>query len=431
MRPRSDSDAFAKVWVDLLDKPHFLSALEAQGTHVGWVWVALIMIVKRDQTNGRLLRADRMPMTYDDIAAAVKTPVALVTSAMLLYLQWEWVVIKDKTFVLPNYQRRQGLSKAAIRMRRFRDAQTELGDPIPMGGEKKAENDESDYLRHSDTPPEASRVTLFAPAVTTCDADEKRHLDCLGTPIRTAESIPLVTDIENRQTLHTPPISSGPQPSLARGLSACSRSLGASPVPVLDLETVPEPCSGTPVRSRSADTVGEPGSPDNPIEAEIVSEGGGGVVEVDMFGQPIVPVSKAKSGPRKRITSVDDDWGVILRLYADLVVPAGGGRTVLLEGGDTALRQRLGSLWRRQPTEDWWRAFFQRIAASPFLTGNTHHNFGALSLRWLVASDNRIAAVLEGRYDGGGATRRMARSIQASMESAGVTEADIREALGQ
>lgn len=430
MRPRSDSDAFAKVWVDLLDKPHFTSALAAQGTHVGWVWVALIMIVKRDQTNGRLLRADRTPMTYDDIAAAVMTPVALVTSAMLLYLQWEWVVVKDKTFVLPNYQRRQGLSNAALRMRRFRDAQTELGDPISMGGEKKAENSESDDLRHNLTQQQASRVTLFAPAVTTCDADEKRHLAQDETPIRTAESIPLVTDDENRQTLRTPGYRQVHGGSLARGSST------EILVPALDLQPLPEiqtedKCTEPPVSPLLADPVGEPGSPGNPIEAEIVPDGGGDGVEVDMFGQPIIPVVKAKSGPRKRITSVEDDWGVILRLYADIVVPAGGGRTVLLEGGDTALRQRLGSLWRRKPTEDWWRAFFQRIAASPFLTGNTHHNFGALSLRWLVSSDNRIAAVLEGRYDGNGATRRMARSVVDTMESLGVTEDQLREALGQ
>lgn len=67
----------------------------------------------------------------------------------------------------------------------------------------------------------------------------------------------------------------------------------------------------------------------------------------------------------------------------------------------TAERQKLlRTRWREKPERqslDWWRQYFERVAASDFLCGRTENPFQA-DLEWLIRPRN-MPKVLEGKYD--------------------------------
>jgi len=65
-------------------------------------------------------------------------------------------------------------------------------------------------------------------------------------------------------------------------------------------------------------------------------------------------------------------------------------------------RQRIQARCRAQPGRDerWWRRYFARIRASPFLVGRNDRGWQA-DLDWAVRSEQVVARVLEGRYDVG------------------------------
>lgn len=76
-----------------------------------------------------------------------------------------------------------------------------------------------------------------------------------------------------------------------------------------------------------------------------------------------------------------------------------------------AQRSKLRSRWREDKARrslDWWRAFFERVKAAPFLMGKVDGRGGAppfrASLDWLVGPTN-FGKVLNGNYDPQGAGR--------------------------
>lgn len=59
--------------------------------------------------------------------------------------------------------------------------------------------------------------------------------------------------------------------------------------------------------------------------------------------------------------------------------------------------------------ETWWRAYFERIAKSPFCQGGGRDGWRA-NFDWAVRSEQVVAGVHEGKYDGGRVNREPARA---------------------
>jgi len=57
----------------------------------------------------------------------------------------------------------------------------------------------------------------------------------------------------------------------------------------------------------------------------------------------------------------------------------------------------VNARWRQHPDIDWWRTYFERIAASDFLR-NGNEKWAGADLGWVILPSN-MEKILEGRYD--------------------------------
>lgn len=112
------------------------------------------------------------------------------------------------------------------------------------------------------------------------------------------------------------------------------------------------------------------------------------------------PHPDSNNNPSDCLSSADDcPHAEILRLYHE-ILPANPRMKVW--NGQRA--KHLRARWREEPKRqslDYWRRFFEKCAASRFLTGQTVGKDGRAflpGLDWLILPTN-FAKVIEGRYD--------------------------------
>lgn len=95
----------------------------------------------------------------------------------------------------------------------------------------------------------------------------------------------------------------------------------------------------------------------------------------------------------------------------------------------TPERQKLlRSRWREKPERqslDWWRQYFERVAASDFLCGRVDSSDFTADLEWLVRPKN-MPKVLEGKYDNN-ARATKARQPKGAVDNSAAAEEAIRQ----
>ncbi len=116
-----------------------------------------------------------------------------------------------------------------------------------------------------------------------------------------------------------------------------------------------------------------------------------------------IPIPKSETDTGTDTHAASDDAGcsgVTPQRVAELWNEICGGLmprvTTLTDKRRQKLRARLSRPGRE---EEWWRAYFTRIRASPFCCGEGARGWTA-DFDWAIRSEDVIARVLEGRYDG-------------------------------
>lgn len=101
--------------------------------------------------------------------------------------------------------------------------------------------------------------------------------------------------------------------------------------------------------------------------------------------------------PLMRDKTVYEGWQKIAPLYAAALPDLPQPQMPLGKTIEAAARAR----WKEHPTEEWWRDYFARVAAAPWLTGKKAGADGSTfraTLAWLLGPKN-LDKVLAGNYD--------------------------------
>ena len=152
------SDAWAKLWGDLPDKPKVKREVREHGGDTLWLWSVLILRAKACDANGRIEIEPGIPATIDELREASSLPSPSFDRALAVLLRWGagsptgWLVRDpDGCYVVRNLGRRQ-VSADAERKRRLRAGDATSPGKCPATSPGKCPPDEEEEEEEEEGP---------------------------------------------------------------------------------------------------------------------------------------------------------------------------------------------------------------------------------------------------------------------------------------
>ena len=152
------SDAWAKLWGDLPDKPKVKREVRQNGGDALWLWTVLILRAKACDANGRIEIEPGIPATRDEIQEASSLLPLAFERALAVLLRWGagsptgWLVQDpDGCFRVRNLGRRQ-VSAEAERKRRARSPGVTSPGKCPVTSPRTNPPDEEEEEEEEEGP---------------------------------------------------------------------------------------------------------------------------------------------------------------------------------------------------------------------------------------------------------------------------------------
>lgn len=151
--------------------------------------------------------------------------------------------------------------------------------------------------------------------------------------------------------------------------------------------------------------------PDQEVTVTMSPDGAGLLLIPEGAPEPIVEARTVTAPKVVKRRPKADGSEMVVALWRELCVPAGLSDVRTKDEGGAQrpvganLRRSICARLREEPSEEWWRKFFERVQSSDFLTGRS--TSWRCSLPWLMKPAN-LEKVLAGQYDSaksGGATQ--------------------------